>query len=40
MTNLLQSNASLMASAGGVDRYKQVRQIIVRRLHPDVAGYR
>ncbi len=38
MTNLLQSNASLMASAGGVDRYKQVRQIIVRRLHPDVAG--
>ncbi len=22
----------------GVDRYKQVRQIIVRRLHPDIAG--
>ena len=38
MTNLLQSNASLMASAGGVDRYKMVRQVIVRRLHPDVAG--
>jgi hypothetical protein len=22
----------------GVDRYKQIRQIIVRRLHPDIAG--
>ena len=38
MTNILQSNASLMAAAGGVDRYKMVRQVIVRRLHPDVAG--
>jgi hypothetical protein len=38
MTSILQSNASLMAAAGGVDRYKMVRQIIVRRLHPDVAG--
>ena len=38
MANILQSNASLMAAVGGVDRYKMVRQIIVRRLHPDVAG--
>ena len=25
-------------SSSGPDRYKQVRQIIVRRLHPDIPG--
>ncbi len=40
VTQVLSANASLTAAAGGggVDRYKQVRQVIVRRLHPDVPG--
>jgi hypothetical protein len=32
------AEARLNQSGSGVDRYKQVRQIIVRRLHPDIAG--
>jgi hypothetical protein len=41
MTQVLQVNQTLMLATGGggvVDRYKQVRQVIVRRLHPDVPG--
>ena len=32
------AEARLNQAGPGVDRYKQVRQIIVRRLHPDIAG--
>jgi hypothetical protein len=32
------AEARLNQSGPGVDRYKQVRQIIVRRLHPDIPG--
>lgn len=35
VAQLLEARASVSA---GSDRYKQVRQIIVRRLHPDVPG--
>ncbi len=32
------AEARLNQSGPGIDRYKQVRQIIVRRLHPDIPG--
>ncbi len=32
------AEARLNQTSGGPDRYKQVRQIIVRRLHPDIPG--
>ena len=32
------AEARLNQAGPGVDRYKQVRQIIVRRLHPDIPG--
>ena len=34
--NMAEARAAL--SGNGPDRYKMVRQIIVRRLHPDIAG--
>jgi hypothetical protein len=36
MANMVEARMAL--SGGGPDRYKQVRQIIVKRLHPDIAG--
>ncbi len=36
VANLL--DARIANSPGGPDRYKQVRQIIVKRLHPDIPG--
>jgi hypothetical protein len=32
------AEARLNQAGPGVDRYKAVRQIIVRRLHPDIPG--
>ncbi len=32
------AEARLNAAGPGVDRYKMVRQVIVRRLHPDIPG--
>ncbi len=36
IANLIEARGAM--SSSGPDRYKQVRQIIVRRLHPDVPG--
>jgi hypothetical protein len=36
MANMVEARLAL--SGAGPDRYKQVRQIIVKRLHPDIAG--
>jgi hypothetical protein len=36
MANMVEARLAL--SGVGPDRYKQVRQIIVKRLHPDIAG--
>jgi hypothetical protein len=37
MANMIEARAA-MSSGGGTDRYKQIRQVIVRRLHPDIPG--
>ena len=36
VANLME--ARMANSPGGADRYKQIRQVIVRRLHPDIPG--
>ncbi len=36
MANMVEARMAL--SGQGPDRYKQVRQIIIKRLHPDIAG--
>ncbi len=38
VANLVAARGAMATGGSGVDRYKQLRQTIVRRLHPDVAG--